>query len=94
MDDQRTNREGGDNMSEETNYTFYDRDKKRRVIVARVADGHYTFEEEKFSDEPMEMAWIPTAGRSYSICESYDIAIREARGRVPWLSEMLDAEQS
>jgi hypothetical protein len=76
-------------MSEEPNHTFYDRDRKRRVIVSPLGDGCYTFEEEAFSDDPFEMCWIPlTGGRSYPICESYDIALREARGRVAWLAEL------
>ena len=68
--------------------TIYDETGKRRVVFTTCGDGCYTFSEETFSDDPMEMNWIPVGGRrSYPICESYDIAVREASGRVSWLAE-------
>lgn len=66
---------------------IYDSDQKRRVRVFSAADGSYSFIEEKFSDEPLEMCWIPqTYQRSQPICSSLEIAMREARDRVEWLT--------
>jgi len=66
---------------------IYDSDRKRRVRVIGLLDGSYSFIEEKFSDEPLEMSWIPqTYRRSQPICSSVEIALREARGRVEWLA--------
>lgn len=65
---------------------IYDSSGKRRVTISG-ADGSYTFLEEHFSDEPLEMCWVPqTHRRSVAICSSFQIAIREARGRVEWLA--------
>jgi hypothetical protein len=72
-------------MGEE--HVIYDAARKRRVIIRGSSGGTYTFVEEYFSDEPLEMSWIPlTYRRSIPICESFEIAMREARGRVEWLA--------
>lgn len=69
-------------------HIIYDRDKKRRVVVVQTADGSYGFVEEFFSTEPEEQCWIPvTKGRSIPICDSIETALREARGRVDWLTD-------
>ena len=66
---------------------IYDAERKRRVRVFGSPDGSYSFIEEKFSDEPLEMCWIPqTYRRSQPICSSFEIAMREARGRIEWLA--------
>lgn len=66
---------------------IYDSERKRRVKIFCSPDGSYSFIEEKFSDEPLEMCWIPqTYRRSLPICSSFEIAMHEARGRVEWLA--------
>ncbi|QEX15686.1 hypothetical protein FRZ44_09730 [Hypericibacter terrae] len=72
-------------MSENTINTIYDRDGKRRVIIFRRDDGTYGFEEERFSDEPLEMAWIRLRKYTASLFASAIDAERDARGRVEWL---------
>ena len=62
---------------------IYDSERKRRVRIFGSPEGSYSFIEEKFSDEPREMCWIPqTYRRSLPICSSFEIAMREARGRI------------
>lgn len=73
--------------------TFLDASGKRRCTVFARGDGTYSFLEEKFSDDPFERCWLPLAwARSQPICASFEIALREARGRVEWLREVEDAE--
>lgn len=73
--------------------TFIDASGKRRCTVFASGDGTYSFLEEKFSDDPSEMCWLPaTSQRSRPICASFEIALREARGRVEWLREVGDAK--
>jgi len=70
----------------ETVATYTSDDGKRRVRIERFRDrGWYTFTEEHFSDDPLEMAWCPLKRDSFPVCDSLEIAIREARGRVDWL---------
>ena len=67
---------------------IYDKTNKRRVRIYQRTDGAYSFVEEKFSDEPLEQCWLPqTWRRSIPICDSFEIALREAKGRVDWLAE-------
>jgi hypothetical protein len=76
-------------MSE--NRVIYDHSDKRRVTISG-ANGSYTFVEEHFSDEPLEMCWIPqTHRRSRPICSSFEIALREAEGRIEWLAAVQNA---
>ena len=76
-------------MSEER--TIYDSERKRRVRVLGSPDGSYSFIEERFSDEPLEMCWIPqTHRRSQPICSSFEIAMRESCGRIGWLAAAAD----
>ena len=65
--------------------TIYDDSRKRRVIIFHRNDGSFGFEEEFFSDEPLELAWLPS-GRD-SRCETAEGALVEACGRVEWLAE-------
>ena len=66
--------------------TIYDDSRKRRVIIFQRDDGSFGFDEERFSDEPVEMAWLPY-GRDCR-CDSAERALSEARGRVSWLAEI------
>jgi hypothetical protein len=63
---------------------------KRRVIVFRRDDGSFGFDEERFSDEPLEMAWIPFGRYSVCRCDTVERALVEARSRVAWLPETHD----
>ncbi len=73
--------------------TFVDASGKRRCTVFACGDGTYSFLEEKFSDDPFEMCRLPlTWRRSQPICASFEIALREARGRVEWLRDVRDAQ--
>jgi hypothetical protein len=62
---------------------------KRRLFILRRPDGAYTFEAQYWSDEPFEMCWIPRGERSVCICDSEEIAMREALDRVDWLAAAL-----
>jgi hypothetical protein len=68
---------------------IYDADRKRRVTIFESSDGCYSFIEEHFSNEPLEQCWVTQTHRR-SICASFEIALREARGRVEWLGGMQD----
>lgn len=73
-------------MTEEC--VLYDLDKKRRVLILRNTNGAYSFVEESFSTDPYEQCWIPvTKGRSIPVCDSIETALREAKGRIDWLSD-------
>jgi hypothetical protein len=63
----------------------YDDSKKRRVVIFR----SFGFEEQFFSDEPLEMCWIPIGAPPRPNCHSDtpERALIEARGRINWLSE-------
>lgn len=59
---------------------------KLRVIIFQRDDGSFGFEDQKFSDEPLELSWIPRGRYSVSFCDSAERATAEARGRVDWLA--------
>lgn len=65
--------------------TLYDEPKKRRVVIFEREDGSFGFEHQRFSEEPLEMAWIPF-GQDCR-CDTPERALAEARGRVAWLGE-------
>jgi hypothetical protein len=69
--------------------TIYDDYKKRRVVVFERDDGSFGFEEQRFSDEPLEMVWIPVGKPPRPNChaDTAERASSEARDRVVWLSE-------
>jgi len=60
-------------------------DGKRRVLIYERSDGDFEFEEQKFSDDPLEMSWMPISRRRKSTCDSAETAEREARDRIEWL---------
>jgi hypothetical protein len=65
--------------------TIYDDSGKRRVVIFQRDDGSFGFDAEHFSDEPLEMAWLPSGFDSR--CDTAERALVEARGRVGWLAE-------
>ena len=66
------------------------RDGKRKVRIFRREDRSFGFEALRFSDEPLEMCWIPDGRFSACVAESQEVAEREARGRVDWLRDESD----
>lgn len=71
---------------------IYSKDRKRRVIIFQRSIGSFGektfgFEEQYFSDEPLEQCWCPLSQVPLSFCETEQIAVREARARVVWLAE-------
>lgn len=62
-------------------------DGKRKVEIFRRADGSFGFESFRFSDEPLENCWIPENRRPVCVAATQEIAEREARERVKWLSD-------
>ena len=44
--------------------TLYDKSKKRRVVIFQRDDGSFGFEHQRFSEEPLEMAWVSITGRT------------------------------
>ena len=68
--------------------TIADETRKRRLIVFRRDDGSFGFEEEWFSDEPLEMSWIPFGRYSVCRCDTEERALAEARSRVGWLAHL------
>jgi hypothetical protein len=70
---------------------IYDETGKRRVTIFQRDDGAWSFLEEKFSDYELEQCWLPqTRRRSIPICDSFEIALREAKGRVDWLAAIIE----
>ena len=68
--------------------TIYDAAKAKRVVIFQREDGSFGFEEEHFSAEPLERAWIPFGRYSISYCDTAERAIAEACGRVAWLTDL------
>jgi hypothetical protein len=66
--------------------TIYDQDKQRRVTIFQNQDGTFGFEEDYFSDDPLEQCWVSKCFPG-SRCGSLDEARREVHGRVAWLKE-------
>ena len=60
----------------------------QRVLIVGRDSGFFGFEEEYFSSEPLEVAWVRLPQKSFSICDSPEGAEREARGRIKWLAEL------
>lgn len=66
---------------------LYDSTKKRRIVIFQRPNGSYGFEEQRFSGDALEMAWIPQGKHATSVCASVELALAEARGRVAWMAE-------
>ena len=59
---------------------------KFRVVIFQCTDGSFGFEDQKFSDEPLEQCWIPTGRHSECFCDSVEQAVTEARTCASWLA--------
>jgi len=68
--------------------TIYSDCRKRRVIIFQREDGSFGFDEEHFSEEPLEVAWLQAGYDSH--CDTAERAMVEAHGRVGWLAEGRD----
>jgi hypothetical protein len=64
---------------------IYDESHKRRVKILRRESGTFYYEQEYFSDEPLEMCWIPTGRRVTGFYDTKETAEIEARGNIDWL---------
>jgi hypothetical protein len=65
-------------------------DGKWKVQIFRRDDGTFGFESLRFSEEPLEMCWIPHGRYSECFARTAEVAEREARGRVDWLRDAND----
>ncbi len=63
-------------------------DGKRRVLILRRESGVLGFEEEYWSELPLELCWCHQSQGSFGLLESVDTAEREARGRITWLATL------
>jgi hypothetical protein len=64
------------------------RDGKRKVQVFRREDGSFGFEALRYSDEPLELCWVPYGRFSECFAGDAQTAEAEARGRVDWLRDI------
>ena len=64
---------------------IYCQNQKKRVVFFRREDGTYYYTPEYFSEDELEMCWVPSRQNSIGIYESQETAIREARGNIDWL---------
>jgi hypothetical protein len=67
---------------------LYDSTGKRRVRIVHRGSGRYGYDEERFSDEPLEMCWVPIPQMPLVVCDSPEAAERDARGQIPWLRDL------
>jgi hypothetical protein len=68
-------------------------DGKRRVTIFCRNDAMYGFVEEVwYVDEYVDGVWLEVPD-SLSLCETQEIAEREAYERVPWLRNMIDPQK-
>jgi len=74
-------------MTDRVIKTIVSADGRRRVLIVAHPNGHFSFAEERYSDEPCEMCWISVRRQMSTICDSEVSAEREARDRVEWLKE-------
>lgn len=72
---------------------IYNADRTRRVVFERNADGSIGFREDVWSNDRYEHCWIPSRWPD-SHCDTMETAMREARGRLSWLSELNPDEQA
>lgn len=60
-------------------------DGTRKVQIFQRSDGSFGFKSFRFSDDPLELCWIPHGRYSECFAPTAEAAEREARGRVDWL---------
>lgn len=62
-------------------------DRRRKVRIFERDDGSFGFEVLRFSDDPLEMCWVPYGRFSECVAPDAETAESEARERVDWLSD-------
>ncbi len=68
---------------------FYAEGKERRVNIYQRQDGTFYFQEECFSRREFEHCWIPVRQSVASFFDIQETAVKEASGRIEWLSDLL-----
>jgi hypothetical protein len=71
-------------MEEIIKKTFMKSDGTRKVEIFERKNKTFGFRELEFGLE--ERSWYPIGRYSLAIIDSFDNAVREAEGRVPWLT--------
>jgi hypothetical protein len=64
---------------------IYDELGLQREVIVRNNSGTFTYAVEYFSDEPLEMCWIPQESSHVGIYDTAERAEVEARAGVDWL---------
>ncbi len=77
-------------MAEMVVQALYSKDGKHRVLIVQRDNGSFGFEEEYFSEDEWSRQWCRYSQNPFSICDSADTALREAKGRVQWLNPRHD----
>jgi hypothetical protein len=76
---------GANAMEDQPIREIMDETGKRKVIIYRRSTGTYCFEEWRFSQDELEMCWIPLRSHVIGFYDTAETALREASGRVSWL---------
>jgi hypothetical protein len=66
---------------------IFSSDFKRKAIIFQREDNSFSFEEQKFSEEPLELCWIPIGKYSISYFDNAVKAEQEAKSRIKWLEK-------
>jgi hypothetical protein len=74
-------------MNDKVVKTICSIDGRQRVNFIQKSNNTFYFEEEYFSENPLEMSWISSGRQSLSICDSLESAIQEAKSRIAWLEK-------
>lgn len=64
--------------------TIYSENKKQRVTVFQREDGTFGFSEERFSEDELEMCWLPYS-RNVSFFDTLETALHETSSRLDWI---------
>jgi hypothetical protein len=62
---------------------------KQRVLIVDRGGGRFGYQEERFSDHPEELCWLPQRQSPLCVCDSPETAEREARAAIDWLRSAL-----
>ena len=72
-------------MKDVTKKIFVRSDGARKVEIFQREDQTFGFVELEFG--AVEASWYPGGRYSFAIIDSFDNAVSEAKGRVPWLAK-------
>jgi hypothetical protein len=62
---------------------------KQRVLILDRGGGSFGYREERFSEEPDELCWLPQRQLPVCVCDSPETAEWEARSAIDWLDAIL-----